>query len=396
MQKLSIKSLSQKELEGKYVLVRVDFNVPISEGTITDDSRIRAALPTIEYILSKKGICVLVSHLGRPKGIDKSLSLHLVGRHLEKLLGQVVVTCEDTIGDSVKDTLKAQSDNHVFLLENVRFYKEETKNDVQFSRELASFGDLFVQDAFGTVHRAHASTQGVSKFLPTYAGLLVEKELTYLGKTLEQPARPFVAIVGGAKVSSKIGVLEHLLTMVDTLIIGGGMAFTFLKAQGYSVGKSLCEDDKCITARLLLEKAEKLGKKILLPEDIVVAEACEQNVDIEVVNINQIPDNKMGLDVGPMSLSSIKNVLDNANTILWNGPLGVFEISPFDKGTCEIAMYLASCKAETIIGGGDSVAAIHQVGVADKIDHISTGGGACLEYLEGKELPGVACIKNKV
>ncbi len=395
MQKQSITQLSKKELAGKSVLVRVDFNVPIQDGNITDDSRIQAAIPTIKYILNNQGRCILASHLGRPKGVDKSLSLNIVGQHLSKLLNLDVVTLTDCVGESVQVEIDNNKTAEVILLENVRFYKEETNNDSEFSKQLAAIADIFVQDAFGAVHRAHASTEGVAHFLPTYAGLLVEKELAYLGNILTTPKRPFVAIVGGAKVSSKIGVLSHLLSVVDTLIIGGGMAFTFLKAQGKEIGKSLCEDDKCDLALQLIEQAKSLGKQILLPEDIVVAEACEQNTHNFVVDVDNIPQTHMGLDAGPKSIASIKSIITSAQTVLWNGPLGVFEIAPFDQGTCAVAECLAECSATTIIGGGDSVAAVHKVGKADKMDHISTGGGACLEFLEGKELPGIACIGNK-
>ncbi len=395
MSKQSITDLDKQSLANKKVLVRVDFNVPIENGEITDDSRIQAALPTLNYLLDNKATCIVTAHLGRPKGkVDEAFRLNIVADRLKQLINTPLLKLDDCIGDSVQETIN-NSDIKLFLLENVRFYKEETNNDQEFAKKLAGLADVFVQDAFGVVHRAHASTHGVARFLPAYSGFLVDKELTYLQTALTTPKRPFVAIVGGSKVSTKIGVLSNLLDSVDELIIGGAMAFTFLKAQGYSIGKSLCEEDKCDLALDLIKKARSLGKQLILPKDIVVAESCDENSDIDIVPIDKIPDNKMGLDVGPESLMDIKTSLENAQTVLWNGPLGVFEIDVFAKGTCAVARYLSESNAVSIIGGGDSVAAVKKVGMSDKMDHISTGGGACLEFLEGKELPGIACLRDK-
>ncbi|RAP26300.1 phosphoglycerate kinase [Candidatus Marinamargulisbacteria bacterium SCGC AG-343-D04] len=395
MQKKSIKDLSSFELKNKKVLVRVDFNVPMKAGGITDDSRIKAALPTIHYLLECQAKVVLISHLGRPSGkpVD-SLSLKPVATYLEQLLGQSVLYCDDCVGDRIKRDIEESLDR-IIVLENVRFHSEEMDNDSVFSQSLSELADFFVQDAFGSVHRAHASTEGVAHFLPAYAGLLVEKELSFLGEALDVPDRPFVAIVGGAKVSSKITVLQQLLTRVDVLFIGGGMAFTFLKAQGYSIGKSLCEEDKCDLARELLEHAKALGKQIVLPKDIIVADRCDNECSIDTVSSEDIPEDKMGLDVGPETLMELKRILISAKTVLWNGPLGVFEVDQFSKGTCDVATLLSTLNAVTIIGGGDSVAAINKVGVGEDMTHISTGGGACLEFLEGKELPGIRVIEDK-
>ncbi len=390
-----ISSLSKADLNGKTVLVRVDFNVPIHDGVITDDSRIKAALPTLKDLLQHGARCVVVSHLGRPKGkVDPALSLACVGKHLATLLDVPCKMMAGCIEEEVVSGIQADSDSRVFLLENIRFYAEETTNDAGFSRQLAGLADIFVQDAFGAVHRAHASTVGVANFLPSYAGLLVEKELHYLSGALKQPQRPFVAIVGGAKVSSKIAVLSHLLDVVDTLIIGGGMAFTFLKAQGLEVGTSLVEQDQCDVALQLLEKAKQLGKQIVLPRDVIVSAEFGQGPDaaIETVLADAIPKHKMGLDIGPLTLEAIEGVLQGVKTVVWNGPMGVFEMDAFAQGTLKVARFLASSNGTIIVGGGDSVAAINQSGLAEQFDHISTGGGACLEYLEGKVLPGIACL----
>lgn len=394
MQKVSIEDLN--DFKNKRFLVRVDFNVPIQEGRITDDSRIVAALPTLNYILDRGGICVIATHLGRPGGkVDDTLRLDVVAEHLKGLLNYPMLKLDDCIGDNVKDTIQSDSSTKLFLLENVRFYKQETENNSEFAKKLADLADYFVQDAFGVVHRAHASTQGVSAFLPSYSGLLVKKELTYLQGALSAPKRPFVAIVGGSKVSTKLGVLTHLLKSVDELIIGGAMAFTFLKALGYSVGKSLCEDDKCDIALDLLEQAKQLNKKIQLPTDVIVSDDFKGNGQIKQVSVDNIPANMMGLDIGENSLKEVKKSIENAGTVIWNGPLGVFEVDVFSKGTCEVATSLANSKSVSIVGGGDSVAAVNKTGVANQMDHISTGGGACLEFLEGKVLPGIACLKEK-
>ena len=396
MQKTSIEDLSKEELNNKIVLIRVDFNVPFENGIITDDSRIKAALPTLEYLLQQGARCVIASHLGRPKGKkDPSLSLAPIASHLSTLIKQDVFMCNDSIGNQIKETIKKQNDTKLFLLENVRFYEEEENNNETFAKELASLADIFVQDAFGTAHRAHASTAGIANYLPAYAGLLVKKELTFLQGVFDQPERPLLAIVGGAKISTKIGVLNHLLDTVDYLVIGGGMAFTFLKAQGHAIGKSLCEDDKCDLALALLDKALTLNKSILLPLDLVVSTAIDDTDSSYIVDAQNIPENTMGLDVGPQTIEAIESLIKLSKTVLWNGPLGVFEVEAFSKGTCEVAKQLATSNAITIIGGGDSVAAVHKVNQAKFMSHISTGGGACLEYLEGKELPGIACLKEK-
>tara|TARA_B100000131_G_scaffold295596_1_gene312743 strand:- start:1605 stop:2804 length:1200 start_codon:yes stop_codon:yes gene_type:complete len=396
MQKASIDDLNKEDLNNKTVLIRVDFNVPLENGNITDDSRIKAALPTLNYLINQGARCVIVSHLGRPKGKkETSLSLAPIAKHLATLINKNVLMCDDSIGNNIKETIKKRHDIALFLLENIRFYKEEENNDDNFSKELASLADIFVQDAFGTAHRAHASTAGVAKYLPSYTGLLVKKELSFLQNVFDQPERPLLAIVGGAKVSTKIGVLNHLLETVDYLVIGGAMAFTFLKAQGYPVGKSLCENDKCDLALALLNKAITLNKSILLPLDLVVSTSLNNLDDITIVNADTIPENTMGLDIGPKTIEAIESLIKLSKTVLWNGPLGVFEIDAFSKGTCEVAKQLATSNAITIIGGGDSVAAVHKVNQAKFMSHISTGGGACLEYLEGKELPGIACIKEK-
>ena len=396
MQKTSIEDLSKEELNNKIVLIRVDFNVPFENGIITDDSRIKAALPTLEYLLQQGARCVIASHLGRPKGKkNPSLSLAPIASHLSTLIKQDVFMCNDSIGNQIKETIKKQNDTKLFLLENVRFYEEEENNNETFAKELALLADIFVQDAFGTAHRAHASTAGIANYLPAYAGLLVKKELTFLQGVFDQPERPLLAIVGGAKVSTKIGVLNHLLDTVDYLVIGGGMAFTFLKAQGHAIGKSLCEDDKCDLALALLDKALTLNKSILLPLDLVVSTAIDETDSSYIVDAQNIPENTMGLDVGPQTIEAIESLIKLSKTVLWNGPLGVFEVEAFSKGTCEVAKQLATSNAITIIGGGDSVAAVHKVNQAKFMSHISTGGGACLEYLEGKELPGIACLKEK-
>jgi phosphoglycerate kinase len=395
MHKSSIEDLH--DIKDKKVLIRVDFNVPIQDGIITDDSRIKAALPTLNYILERGGTCIVATHLGRPKGqVIDELRLNLIAKHLKSLIHYPMLKLNDCVGDSVQDQIQNRTDIKVFLLENLRFYNEETQNDTKFAKQLASLADIFVQDAFGVVHRAHASTEGVSQFLPSFSGLLVNKELNYLQGALSDPKRPFIAIVGGSKVSTKLGVLKHLLDKVDELIIGGAMAFTFLKALGFNVGKSLCEDDKCDIALELIEKANQLNKHIILPKDVVVSDDFKGNGTIEIVSVDAIPAEMMGLDIGPVSLAEIKQSLEKAQTVIWNGPLGVFEVDAFSNGTCEVARALADSAAISIVGGGDSVAAVNKTGVSDKMDHISTGGGACLEFLEGKTLPGIACLKERV
>lgn len=397
MSKKTVANLSSSDLSGKRVLVRADFNVPLDDqGKITDDTRIRAALPTIQDLTSKGAKVILCSHFGRPKGVDESLRLTPVATRLAELLGKPVVKANDCIGEEVASQAAALQDGDVMLLENVRFYKEEEKNDPEFAKKLASVADLYVNDAFGTAHRAHASTEGVTHYLsPSVAGLLVEKELQYLQKAIEEPQRPLAAIVGGSKVSSKIGVIETLLEKVDKLLIGGGMIFTFYKARGLSVGKSLVEEDKLELARSLEAKAKERGVALLLPTDVVVADAFSPTANAQTVSIESIPDGWMGLDIGPDAIKVFQDALADCKTVIWNGPMGVFEFDQFAKGTEAIAYSLADLTktgASTIIGGGDSVAAVEKVGVADQMSHISTGGGASLELLEGKELPGIAAL----
>ena len=397
MSKKTVANLSSSDLDGKRVLVRADFNVPLDDqGKITDDTRIRAALPTIQDLTSKGAKVILCSHFGRPKGVDDSLRLTPVAQRLSELLGKTVVKTDDCIGDEAAAKVAAMQNGDVVLLENVRFHKEEEKNDPEFAKQLASLADLYVNDAFGTAHRAHASTEGVTHYLkPSVAGFLIEKELKYLQNAIENPQRPLAAIVGGSKVSSKIGVIETLLDKVDKLFIGGGMIFTFYKARGLSVGKSLVEEDKLELARALEAKAKEKGVELLLPTDVVVADNFAADANAQTVSIDNIPDGWMGLDIGPDSIKVFQDALSQCKSVIWNGPMGVFEFDKFAKGTEAIAHTLAGLTKQgvtTIIGGGDSVAAVEKVGVADQMSHISTGGGASLELLEGKELPGIAAL----
>ncbi|HEY9765131.1 MAG TPA: phosphoglycerate kinase [Chroococcales cyanobacterium] len=390
--KKTIKDLS--DLKGKRVLVRVDFNVPLKDGRITDDTRIRAALPTIEYLREKGARVILVSHLGRPKGVTENLRLDPIAQRLSELIPTPVKKADDSIGPGVKFLIDGMKNGDVLLLENIRFYPEEEKNDPEFARKLAENADIFVNDAFGTAHRAHASTAGVAKHLPAVAGFLMQKEIETMGKALEKPARPFVAIIGGAKVSSKIGVIENLLQKVDTLVLGGGMIFTFYRALGYPTGKSLVEEDKIELAKKLLNES----KKIVLPVDVVIGDSIEADHADGVVTPSDIPADKIGLDIGPKSAAQIAEILSKAKTVIWNGPMGVFENPVFAAGTEEVAEAMAAATARgavTIVGGGDSVAAVEKMKVADKMTHVSTGGGASLEFLEGLELPGVACLEDK-
>ncbi|AFZ14710.1 phosphoglycerate kinase [Crinalium epipsammum PCC 9333] len=397
MSKKSVANLSASDLSGKRVLVRVDFNVPLDDaGNITDDTRIRAALPTIQDLTGKGAKVILTSHFGRPKGVDDKLRLTPVAKRLSELLGQDVIKCDDCIGDEVTSSVGAMQDGQVALLENVRFYKEEEKNDPEFAKKLASVADLYVNDAFGTAHRAHASTEGVTHYLsPSVAGYLIEKELKYLQSAIESPQRPLAAIIGGSKVSSKIGVIETLLDKCDKLLLGGGMIFTFYKARGLNVGKSLVEEDKLELARSLEAKAKERGVQLLLPTDVVVADNFAADANSQTVSIENIPDGWMGLDIGPDSVKVFQEALADCKSVIWNGPMGVFEFDKFAAGTFAIAHTLAEIGkqgATTIIGGGDSVAAVEKVGLADQMSHISTGGGASLELLEGKELPGIAAL----
>lgn len=399
MAKKTLASLTAAELSGKRVLVRVDFNVPQDDsGAITDDTRIRAALPTIKYLSEAGAKVILTSHLGRPKGVTEKLRLNPIAERLQALIGQPVVKTDDSIGDAVAATIGGLPNGGIVLLENIRFYPEEEKNNPEFAQKLASLADIYVNDAFGAAHRAHASTEGVTKYISTsIAGFLLDKELQYLSGAIDNPKKPLAAIVGGSKVSSKIGVIETLLDKVDVLLIGGGMIFTFFAARGLSVGKSLVEADKLELAKELEAKAAKNGVKFLLPTDVVVADAFSADANTQTVSINEIPDGWMGLDIGPDSVKTFQAALADCKSVIWNGPMGVFEIDKFAKGTEAIAYTLADLTGTgtiTIIGGGDSVAAVEKVGVAEKMSHISTGGGASLELLEGKVLPGIAALND--
>ncbi len=398
MSKKTVASLTEADVAGKKVLVRADFNVPLDDsGNITDNTRIRAALPTIKDLISKGGKVILCSHMGRPKGeVKEKLRLTPVAKSLSELLGQEVTKCDDCIGEAVSATINGMSNGQVVLLENLRFHKEEAKNEPEFAKVLASNADLYVNEAFGTAHRAHASTEGVTKYLsPCVAGYLIEKELEFLQNAVDNPKRPLAAIIGGSKVSSKIGVIETLLEKCDKLLIGGGMIFTFYKARGLSVGKSLVEEDKLELAKTLEAKAKELGVELLLPTDVVVADNFAPDANSKTVSINNIPDGWMGLDIGPDSIKVFQDALADCNAVIWNGPMGVFEFDKFALGTEAIANTLAGkSDAITIIGGGDSVAAVEKVGVADKMSHISTGGGASLELLEGKQLPGILALDD--
>ena len=394
---MSKKTVKDIDLKGKKVFVRCDFNVPMDENqNITDNRRIVAALPTIKYLIDQNCKIILASHLGRPKGeVKPEFSLAPVSVELSKQLGQEVLMAKDVTGESAKTLAANLQEGQVMLLENVRFHREETDNDPEFAKELASMAEVFVNDAFGTAHRAHASTEGISHYLPSVSGFLIEKELKFLGDALNNPTRPFVAILGGAKVSDKIGVIDSLLEKVDTLMIGGGMAYTFFKAQGYEVGNSLCEPDKCDLALSLMEKAKNKGVKLLLPVDTKVGKEFKPDTESKTVAWTEIPEGWEGFDIGEKTIEMFKEELKSAKTVVWNGPLGLFEFDQFAIGTNAIAHALAEIDATTIIGGGDSAAAVEKAGLADKMTHISTGGGASLEFLEGKTLPGIACLQDK-
>ena len=392
------KTVRDIDVNGKRVVVRCDFNVPQQDGKITDDNRIVAALPTVRYLIENGAAIVLMSHLGRPKGEAKmEFTLKPVADRLAELLGQEVkfLSCPEVVNDDVRAAAEALKPGEVMLLENVRFRPEETKNGPEFAKELASLGEIFVQEAFGTAHRAHASTAGIADYLPAVSGFLIEKEVKFLGGAVENPERPFVAIMGGAKVGDKIPVIENLLKKVDTLIIGGGMSYTFFKSMGLEVGKSILDKDNIELAADLMKKAEAAGVKFLLPVDVVCAAEFSNDAETKVVKRDEIPADMEGLDIGPETVETYREALKDAKTIVWNGPMGVFEMPSFAKGTKAVAEILAESDAVTIIGGGDSAAAAEQFGLADKMSHISTGGGASLEYLEGKELPGIAVIQNK-
>ena len=394
---MSKKTVRDIDLKGKKVFVRCDFNVPMDENqNITDNRRIVAALPTIKYLIEQNCRIILASHLGRPKGeVKPEFSLAPVAKELSKLLGQEVLMAKDVIGESAKTLAENLQEGQVMLLENVRFHREETDNDPEFAKELASMAEVFVNDAFGTAHRAHASTEGISHYLPSVSGFLIEKELKFLGDALNNPERPFVAILGGAKVSDKIGVIDSLLEKVDTLMIGGGMAYTFFKAQGYEVGNSLCEPDKCDLALSLMNKAKEKGVKFLLPVDTKIGKEFKPDTESKTVAWTEIPEGWEGFDIGEKTIEMFKDELKSAKTVVWNGPLGLFEFDQFAIGTNAIAHALAELDATTIIGGGDSAAAVEKAGLADKMTHISTGGGASLEFLEGKKLPGIECLQDK-
>ncbi|WP_312908761.1 phosphoglycerate kinase [Tissierella praeacuta] len=395
---LNKKSLKDLDFAGKKVLVRCDFNVPMDEeGRITDDIRIKSSLPTINYLVEKGAKVILMSHLGRPKGEpNKKYTLEPVAKRLRVLLNKKVIFAQDdlVVSDMVKKQVDAMKDGDIVLLENTRFRKEEEKNEENFAKNLASLGELYVNDAFGTSHRAHASNVGVSTYLPSAVGFLVEKEISVMGKALESPERPFVAILGGAKVSDKIGVIENLINKVDTIIVGGGMAYTFLKAQGYEIGKSLLEEDKIDLANELLKKAKNNNVKLMLPVDVAAAKEFKNDTEFKTVKIDNIPNDMMGLDIGEKSIELFSNIIKEAKTVVWNGPMGVFEMENFAKGTYAIAKAMAESEAVTIVGGGDSASAVEKSGYADRMTHISTGGGASLELLEGKILPGIESISN--
>lgn len=398
MNKKTVKDLN---VEGKKVLVRVDFNVPLSKDgnhTISDDTRIKAALPTIDYLLENNAKVILMSHLGRPKGeANPEFSLKPVAEWLENHYGEKFhfLPSDVVVDEKVKEEVKNLKDGELALLENTRYVKGETKNDPEFAKELSSLADLFVNDAFGTSHRAHSSNVGVASNLESAVGFLIQKEIEIMGKALENPERPFVSILGGAKVSDKIGVIENLISKVDYILIGGGMAYTFLKAQGKEIGKSLLEEDKMDLSLELIKKAEANNVKILLPKDVVIADEIKEDAETEIVDIDNIPQDKEALDIGPKTAKEYADIIKKAKTVVWNGPMGVFEVKVFANGTNEVAKALADSSATTIVGGGDSALAIEEAGYKDKITHVSTGGGASLEFLEGKTLPGIDCIDEK-
>ncbi len=390
------KSLKDIVVMGKKVFVRVDYNVPMKDGVITNDNRIRATLPTLEYLLAQNAALILASHLGRPKGAPvPEFTLAPVAKRLSELLGKEVLFAPDCVGEEAAAMAKALKPGQILLLENLRYHKEEEKNDPEFSRQLASLAEVAVNDAFGVSHRAHASVEGITKYIPTVAGFLLEKEILFLGQAVNDPVRPFVAIIGGAKVSDKIGVIENLLTKVDRLIIGGGMANTFLAAKGFATGKSLVEEDKLELARELMAKAKTAGKELLLPVDVTIADRFAADAANKVVAADAIEGDWMALDIGPVTSQAYAEALRDAKTVVWNGPMGVFEMDVFAKGTEAVAKAVAASGAKSIVGGGDSIAALEKLGLAREITHISTGGGASLEFLEGKVLPGVAALADK-
>lgn len=392
------KTVKDIQVEGKKVLVRCDFNVPMEDGAITDDVRIRAALPTINYLIENGAKIILMSHMGRPKGEAKmEFTLAPVAKRLGELINKEVkfISSPVVVDDAVRAAAADLENGQVMLLENTRFRKEETKNEEAFTNELAELGEIFVNDAFGTAHRAHCSTAGVAEHMPAVSGFLIEKEVKYLGSAVENPVRPLLAIMGGAKVSDKILLIENLLNKVDVLLIGGGMSYTFLKAKGYEIGKSLLDEENIGLAGDLMKKAEEKGVKMIIPVDVVCASEFSNDAATKVCKVSEIPADMEGMDMGPETVKLFSEEINKAKTVVWNGPLGVFEMDNFAKGTCGVAEALADCDATTIIGGGDSAAAVKKFGLGDKMTHISTGGGASMEYLEGKVLPGIACLEDK-
>jgi len=390
-------SIRDVDVSGKRVIMRVDFNVPLDkEGHITDDTRIRAALPSIEYVLNQNSKLILMSHLGRPKGqVKEDLRLAPVGRRLSELLEKDVINAKDCVGEETEKIISGMQIGDVVLLENLRFHKEEEANDSDFAKALARYADVYVNDAFGTAHRAHASTEGITHHLPAVAGFLMEKEINFLGKLLYNPEQPYIALIGGAKVSTKIGVLEKLLEKVNALIIGGGMCYTFLKAKGFDVGNSLVETEKVSLAFELIKKADEKAVRLILPADHLVADKMEEGARVRTVDTNAMPSDMIGVDIGPKTIRTYRKDIKHAKTILWNGPMGVFEIDRFARGTNQVAKAMASSRGTTVVGGGDSVAAVNKFGLAEKISHVSTGGGASLEFLEGKELPGIMALADR-
>lgn len=392
---MALKTVRDVDLSGKRVLVRVDYNVPLKEGRVSDATRIEASLPTLKYIIDQGGSLVLMSHLGRPKGKpNPEMSLKPVADKLSDMIGRPVDFADDCVGDEVVERSKKLESGQILMVENVRFHGEETDNDADFASRLAKLGDVYVNDAFGSAHRAHASTEGVAHHLPAAAGFLIEKEVKFFQPLLENPERPFVAIIGGAKVSTKIGVLETLLPKCTTLIIGGGMSYTFLKAQGHEIGDSLFEQEYLQTASDLLAQAEKAGVEVILPVDHVVADEFGENATPQQVDSVDVPAGKVAMDVGPKTIELCRKAITGAKSLVWNGPMGVFEFKAFAQGTLEVGKLVADCAGTTVVGGGDSVAAVNTFGLADRIDHVSTGGGASLEFLEGKTLPGIAALQE--
>lgn len=393
---LAKKSIQDVELQGKRVFVRVDFNVPMEDGQITDDTRIRAAIPTIQALVDQGAKVILASHLGRPKGeVNEDMRLTAAGERLAELMNKPVNKLDESIGEAVEAAIAEMNEGDIVLLENVRFHKGEEKNDEALAQAFANLADVYVNDAFGAAHRAHASTEGIAKFIPAVSGFLMQKELDVLGKALSAPEKPFTAIIGGSKVKDKIGVIENLLNQVDHLLIGGGLSFTFVKALGYEIGNSLLEEDKIELAKSFIEKAKEKGVELHLPIDAVVANEFSKDADTQVVDIDAIPEGWMGLDIGPKTVEKYAQVIQDSKLIIWNGPMGVFEMEKFANGTQSVANAMAETAGYTIIGGGDSAAAVEKFNVADKMDHISTGGGASLELMEGKELPGIVALNDK-